>query len=103
MKWKLTEVKYKKLRKINAYICCLAIVIYVCLIRYAMKINPDAFITTIGMGGSVSPFERIESMLWWIVGIGWAVIMILFIREVKKNPNHWWYKLSKGINDEEDD
>ena len=75
----LTETKFKKLRKWTLCMCSLALISYAVLIRYAMKVNPGAFIYN-PMTDAVPIFAQIQSTLWWIVCIGWLFIVILFMR-----------------------
>ena len=94
MRWKLTEQKYLKLRRNTLIVCALAIVIYTLLLRYVIEVNPSAFIYN-PMIDSKPAFAKIESMLWWIIGIGWIAVSVLFYREVKRNPKHWFWKAKK--------
>ena len=94
MTWKLTEQKYLKLRRNTLIVCALAIVVYTLLLRYTIEVNPGAFIYN-PVTDQKPVFAQIESMLWWIIGIGWVAVSILFYREVKRNPKHWFWKAKK--------
>ncbi len=94
MTWELTEQKYLKLRKNTLIVCALAIVVYTLLLRYTIEVNPGAFIYN-PVTDSKPAFAKIETMLWWIIGIGWVAVSILFCRELKRNPNHWFWKAKK--------
>ena len=101
MRWKITEQKYLKLRRNTLIVCALAIVIYTLLLRYAMNVNLSAFMYD--YTSQPSAFQRIESMLWWIIGIGWVAVSILFCRELKHNPKHWFWKLKKKYEELQDE
>jgi len=77
-------------------ICILAIVCYTLLIRYTVGVNPESFIYNPVLDEKPG-FAKIETTIWWIVGVGWVGIIILFYREVKKNPNHWFRKFTKKL------
>ncbi len=100
--WKLTEKKYKKLRRNTLIMCILSIVCYTLLIRYTIGVNPEAFIYN-SMMDEKPAFAKIETTLWRIVIVGWIGIIILFYREVKKDPNHWFRKFTKNLNELDDD
>lgn len=102
MEIRITEEKYKKLRRNTLIICAISIVIYVLLIRYTMKVNPEAFIYN-PVTDPEPPFAKLQTMLWWIVGIGWVVFLIIFGIEVKKNPNHWARRFTKKLEELNDD
>jgi len=42
---------------------------------------------------------KLKGKLWWVIGIGWVIIIILFIREIRSNPNHWIIKLFKKLDE----
>ncbi len=96
MRWKRTERKYTRLRNIVVVICLLYLVYLSFLVKYAMSVNPGAFMYN-PMIDEKPPFEEIRSMLGWIVIAGWLAISFLFYKEVKKNPKHWFWKVIKEL------
>lgn len=100
-KWRLTETKYKKLRNRTTTMCLLFLVVLSFLVKCAMKVNPSAFMYN-PMTDVVPRVAEIQSMLWWIVGAGWLAIIILFLRDIRKNKNHWLRKMILLIKEEEE-
>ena len=96
MRWKLTEQKYLKLRRNTLIICALAIVGYTLLLRYLAGVNP-MFFTYHPIDNPNPGVFKLKSMLTWIVDIGWVVVGVLFYREVKRNPKHWFWKAKKTL------
>lgn len=91
MRWKLTEQKYLKLRKWTLILCALTIVIYALLLRHLFEVNP-MFFTYHPIDNPNPGVLKLQSMLNWVVTIGWIVVIFFFYKEVKKNPNHWFWK-----------
>ena len=101
MKWKITEKKYKKLRNLTLLTCLLGIIIYILLIKHTMTINPAAF--TYNPMLENNHWQDLENTLWWIVGIGFIIVAILFYRQTKKNPKHWFNKFTEPEQEEQEE
>lgn len=101
-RWKLTEAKFKKMRKRTLILCSLALIVYIILVKYTMNVNPEAFVYN-PMTDPEPPFAKIQSAMWKIIIVGWIAVIILFAREVHKNPKHWFRKFADKFNELDDD
>lgn len=94
MGWSLTEIKYRRLRGIICISLLLYLIVLMLLIKYAMGVNPGAFMYN-PLFDDEPPMAKIARQLWWLVGAGGFIVILLFIREVWKDQDHWLRRLVK--------
>lgn len=102
LKWRMTETKYKKLRNITVVLCLFYLITLSFLVKYAMKVNPSAFIVN-SLSPEDNPFVKIEHTLWIIVMAGWVVVILCYVWVIYKDRNHWFWSIVNSFQDGDED